>query len=173
MTWRFQDSNKNSSSVFNTGYRGHPEQESWHESDQNAYQVLAFKKSVKREVSQYTIPKDEKYFEAFKRYLTVTAMTHGCEEIIVEGDYMPGYDNDSWELSQQKQYFMYSVFNKVLQSDMGKTIARKYAPTMDAQSVWNKFETDMSTLSKGLMKAVDYMPMYQLLSIIGHGKTLL
>ena len=63
---------------------------------------------------------------------------------------MPGYDDDSQELFQQKQYFMYSVFNKVLQSDMGKTIVRKYAPTLDAQSVWKEFETHMSTSSKGL-----------------------
>ena len=32
------------------------------------------------------------------------------------------------DLFKQKQFFMYSVFNKVLQSDMGKTIVRKYAP---------------------------------------------
>ena len=33
---------------------------------------------------------------------------------------MPGYDDDSRELFQQKQYFMHSVFNEVPQSDMGK-----------------------------------------------------
>ena len=33
---------------------------------------------------------------------------------------MPGYDDDSQELFKLKQYFMFSVFNKVLQSDMGK-----------------------------------------------------
>ena len=49
-----------------------------------------------------------------------------------------------------KKHFMYSVFNKVLQSDMGKTIVRKYAPTLDAQSVWKDFETHMSTSAKGL-----------------------
>ena len=46
---------------------------------------------------------------------------------------MPGYDDNSQELVQQNQHFMYSVFNKVLQSDMGKTIVRKYAPTLDAE----------------------------------------
>ena len=63
---------------------------------------------------------------------------------------MPGYDDDSQELFRQKQYFMYSVFNKVLQSDMGKTIVRKYSPAFNAQSVWKEFETHMSTSSKGL-----------------------
>ena len=45
--------------------------------------------------------KDEKYFEAFKRNLLVTATTHGCEEIL-EGGYMLGYDDDSQELFEQK-----------------------------------------------------------------------
>ena len=45
---------------------------------------------------------------------------------------------------------MYSVFNKVLQSDMGKTIVRKYVPTLDAQSVCREFESHMATSSKGL-----------------------
>ena len=51
---------------------------------------------------------------------------------------------------KQKQYFMYSVFNKVLQSDMGKTIVRKYTPTLDARAAWRGFESHMSTSSKGL-----------------------
>ena len=42
---------------------------------------------------------------------------------------MPGYDDDSQELLKEKQYFMYSVFNKVLQSNMGKAIVSKYVPT--------------------------------------------
>ena len=45
---------------------------------------------------------------------------------------------------------MYSVFNKVLQSDMGKTIVRKYASSLDAQSIWREFDSHMSTSSKGL-----------------------
>ena len=35
---------------------------------------------------------------------------------------MPGYGDDSQQLFKQKQYFIYSVFNKVMQSDMGRTI---------------------------------------------------
>ena len=93
--------------------------------------------------------KDEKYFEAFKRNLLVTATTPGCEEIL-NGDYKPENTDDNRELFRQKQYFMYSVFNKVLQSDRGKTIVRKYAPSLDAQSVWRDFESHMSASSKGL-----------------------
>ena len=92
---------QNTSSVSNTGYQGQPKQDLRHESKLNAYQLLAFKKSIKREVSQYTILKDEKYFEAFKRNLLVTATTHGCEEIL-EGDYIPGHDDDSQEPFRKK-----------------------------------------------------------------------
>ena len=45
---------------------------------------------------------------------------------------------------------MLHVHNKVLQSDMGKTIVRKYAPSLDAQSLQRDFESHMSTSSKGL-----------------------
>ena len=121
MTWRLEDSKQNTSSVSSTGYQGQPKQDS--EYNQNAHQCLALKKSIKWKVSQYTMLKDEKYSEAFIRNLVVTATTHGCDKIL-EGDYMPGYDDDSQELFKQKQYFMYNVFNKLLQSDMSKTIVK-------------------------------------------------
>ena len=92
--------------------------------------------------------KDEKYFDAFKRNLLVTVTTHGCEEIL-EGDYKPGNDDDSQELFKQEQYFMYSVFNKYYKVTWVNN-SRKYAPTLDAQSVWKVCETHMSTSSKGL-----------------------
>ena len=94
-------------------------------------------------------PQDEKYFEAFKWNFLVTATTCSWAEVLDPYD-MPGHDADSQELFQQKQYFMYSVFNKVLQSDMGKTIVRKHAPSLDAQSVWKEFESHMSTFSNSL-----------------------
>ena len=125
MTWRLQYSNQDTSSVSNTGYQRQPKQDSRYESNQNSYQLLAFKKKHQEGSAQYTMLKDEKYFEDVKRNFLVTATTHGCEEIL-EGDYMPGYDDDSQELFQQKQHFMYSVFNKVLQSDMGTTIVIRF-----------------------------------------------
>ena len=57
--------------------------------------------------------------EAFKRTLFVAVSTHTCDEVL-DPHYTPGHDEDSQELFQQKQYFMYIIFNKVLQSDMGK-----------------------------------------------------
>ena len=88
MPWRLDDSNQSTSSASSTGHRGYTKQDSRYKSNQNAYQFLAFKKSIRREVSQYTMLKDEKYFVAFKRNLLVTVTTHDCEEIL-NGDYKP------------------------------------------------------------------------------------
>ena len=101
MSRRLEESNQSTSSIPSNGYRGYTQQDSRHESNQSAYQLLAFKKSIKREVSQYSILKDEKYFEAFKRNLLVTA--------ILDGNYKHENNNDSKELFKQKKDFMYSV----------------------------------------------------------------
>ena len=149
MPWRLEDSNPSTCPIPSNGHRGYTQQDSRHKSNENVYQCLACKKCIKSDVSQYTILKDEKYFEAFKRNLLVMATAPDYEEIL-DGRYKPENNIDSLELFEQKKYFMYSVFNKVLQSDMGKTIVRKYAPCLDAQSVWRDFESHMSTSSKRL-----------------------
>ena len=84
MSWRLEESNQSASSIPSNGHRGYTQKHSRHKSNQNAYQLLAFKKSIKREVSQYNIHSDERYFEASKRKLVVTVTTHDCEEILDE-----------------------------------------------------------------------------------------
>ena len=44
---------------------------------------------------------------------------------------------------------MFSVFNATLQTDRGKTIARRHLTTIDAQSVWRELSEHMRTSSKG------------------------
>ena len=149
IAWRLDDSNQDTSSASSTRHRGYTRQDSRYKSNQNAYQLLVFKKSIKSKVSQYTIIKDEKYFEALQRNLVVTATMHDCEEVL-NGDDKCGNNADCRELFYQNQYFIYNIFNMVLQSYMGKTIVRKYAPSLDAQSVWRHFESHMSTSSKGV-----------------------
>ena len=58
MTWRLNNSTMSHSYVSNAGHRGQPKQDS----NQNAQHQLNFKKSIKREVSRYTILKDTKHF---------------------------------------------------------------------------------------------------------------
>ena len=111
-------------------------------------QLLNFKRGIKRDISAYPTLKDEKYYESFKRSVLVTARAHDCEEIL-QPTFRPRGDADSLELFQLKNDFMYSVFNKCLLSDMGKTIVRKHLDNMNAQRVWEEFATHMTTSSKG------------------------
>ena len=78
----------------------------------------------------------------------MTARAHDCEEIL-QPTFRPRGDADSLELFRLKNDFMYSVFNKCLLSDMGKTIVRKHLDNMNAQRVWEEFATHMTTSSKG------------------------
>ena len=110
-------------------------------------QLLNFKRGIKRDISAYPTLKDEKYYESFKRSVLVTARAHDCEEIL-QPTFRPRSDADSLELFRLKNDFMYSVFNKSLLSDMGKTIVRKDLDNMNAQMVWEEFATHMTTSSK-------------------------
>ena len=111
-------------------------------------QLLNFKRGIKRDISAYPTLKDEKYYESFKRSVLVTARAHDCEEIL-QPTYRPRGDADSLELFRLKNDFMYSVFNKCLLSDMGKTIVRKHLDNISAQRVWEEYATHMTTSSKG------------------------
>ena len=103
---------------------------------------LNFQRGIKRDISAYPTLKDEKYYESFERSVLVTARAHHCEEIL-QPTFRPRGDADS------KNDLMYSIFNKCLLSDMGKTIVRKHLDNMNAQRIWDEFATHMTTSSKG------------------------
>ena len=111
-------------------------------------QLLNFKRSIKRDISAYHTLKNEKYYESFQRSVLVNARAHACEENL-QPTFRLRSDGDRLELFRLKDDFMYSVFNKCLLSDMGKTIVRKHLDNMNAQLVWEEFVTHMTTSSKG------------------------
>ena len=108
--------------------------------------LVSFKKGIKREETAYPTLKDERYFDGFSRSLYITAKSHECEQVLYP-DYTPS--NAEKDLFEAKQIFMFSVFDKHLLTDMGKTIVRKYVHTTDAQSVWKDFQDHMKSSSKG------------------------
>ena len=107
--------------------------------------LVSFRKGIKREDTAYPTLKHERYFDNFSRSLYITAKSHECEEVL-DPEYTPS--NSQQELFEAKQVFMFSVLDKHLLTDMGKTIVRKYVHTTDAQSVWKDFQEHMKSLSK-------------------------
>ena len=113
----------------------------------NQKQKLAsFKKGILREEIAYPTLKDERYLDGFSRSLYITAKSHECEQVL-DPDHTP--TNAEKDLFEAKQIFMFSVLDKHLLTDIGKTIVRKYVHTTDAQSVWNNFQDHIKSSSKG------------------------
>ena len=108
--------------------------------------MISFKKGIKREETVYPTLKDERFFDGFSRSLYITAKSHECKKVL-DPDYTP--NNAEKDLFETKQVFMFSMFDKHLLTDMGKTIVRNYVHTTDAQSVWENFQDPMKSSSKG------------------------
>ena len=113
-----------------------------------ALELMSFKKGIKREITAYPSLKDERYFDGFKRSLFIVAKTHKCSDVL-DPNYTPGSEPEEQELFEAKQTFMFSVFNTNLQTDMGKTIVRRYLASTDAQALWKELSEHMKTSSKG------------------------
>ena len=109
--------------------------------------VFSFRKGIKREEASYPTLKDERYFDSFSRslYITARSKSHECDEVL-DPEYTPS--NSEKELFEAKQIFMFSILDKHLLTDMGKTIVRKYVHTTDAQSVWKDFQEHIKSSSQ-------------------------
>ena len=118
--------------------------------------LVSFRKYIKREETAYPTLKDERYFDSFSRSLYITAKSHECEEVL-DPEYTPS--NSEQQLFDAKQVFMFSVLDKHLLTDMGKTIVRKYVHTTDAQSVWKDFQDHMKSSPKEILKREDSLNM--------------
>ena len=87
-------------------------------------EVDYFKKSIKRDKTQYSIFRQDWQWDSWKRNTVSTAKTHGCEDVL-DPNYSPR-TKDEKELFIEKQKFMYCVLQEKLQTDMGKHLVRKY-----------------------------------------------
>ena len=106
--------------------------------------LVSFRKGIKREETSYPTLKDERYFDSFGRSLYITAKSHECDEVL-DPEYTPS--NSEKEFLEAKQIFMFSVLDKHLWTDMGKTLVRKYVHMTDAQ--WKEYQEHMNSSSKG------------------------
>ena len=95
-----------------------------------------FKKGIKCDKSHYIALKENKQWDNWRRTTLATARSHACEEVF-DQDYSPGTPEDS-ALFDEKQKFIYSVFNECLQTDMGKSLVRTYESTYNAQKIYKE-----------------------------------
>ena len=93
-----------------------------------------FRKSIKHDKSHYVALREDKQWDSWKRSTVATARSHGCEEIF-DPSYMPITSTDK-AIFDEKQKFMYSVFEDKLHTDMGKYYVRLHEHDYDAQAIF-------------------------------------
>ena len=117
--------------------------------------ILEFKKGIKRDKAHYTILKDEKQWDNWKRKTAATVYAHGCENII-SNTYVPS-TSDEMLLFEEQNKFMYDVFITIIQTHMGKHFLRQHENTWDAQLVWRDYVGYMRTSTCANIVIEDFM----------------
>ena len=83
--------------------------------------VAEFKKGIKRDAAIYPMLKDQKHWDAWNRSLVTQAKAHDVHEVLDLSYAPPDGDQEAKDLFDQKQIFVYSVLNKCVMTDQGKS----------------------------------------------------
>ena len=86
--------------------------------------VFEFKKGIKRDPAAFTVLKDNKQWDSVRRTLNAQVSYQDVAEVL-DPNYTPKTMEDIL-LFEKKQKYMYSVLEKILQTDEGKIIVRKH-----------------------------------------------
>jgi hypothetical protein len=117
--------------------------------------VMEFKKGIKRESSAFTILKEEKQWDAFRRSLKANCSAQDVSEIL-NHTYVPTTTEDV-ALFAEKQKYMYAVFQRCLLTDKGKTFVREHEQDGDAQTVFMKLQQHATQSTKALLDSSDIL----------------
>ena len=94
--------------------------------------ISYFKRTIKRDKSQYNILCDKKQWDSWNWLTKVTSQCYQYEEVFNKV-YAPNGSGEK-ELFLEKQMLMYAIFDEKLQTGMGSHLVRKYEKTYDAQN---------------------------------------
>ena len=129
------------------------------ESDDLAKRELVnFKKGIKRDASVYPILKEQTQWDSWDRSVLAQARAHDIVEVF-DLDYSPSSD-DEMLLFEQKQIFAYSILNRCVLTDYGKTFVRDHHKDSDAQEVYRKLVAHAKTSTSASLvtdKLVKYL----------------
>jgi hypothetical protein len=117
--------------------------------------VAEWKKGVKRDSSSFTVLKDNKQWDSVYRTLKAQA---NCQDVqqVLDPNYKPQTVEER-DLFNEKQKFMYSVFERILQTDEGKVVVRAHDNDCDAQEIFKEFLQIMTQSTEAMIDASELL----------------
>jgi hypothetical protein len=110
---------------------------------------LEFKKGIKGDPASFTVLKDNKQWDSVHR--TLKAQTcYQDDDDVLNPCYVPNTAEDI-VLFDEKQKYMYSVLERILQTDEGKVIVRSHDADRNAQSIYAEFLQVMTQSTEAMM----------------------
>ena len=110
-----------------------------------------WKKGIKHDMSIFKVMKKTKVWEQWDTQFRANVTTQGLSNVL-DPSYIPATYDDKM-LFREQQHYMYAVFIRVLKTDKGKAIVRKYKGTFDAHSIYRELQEYASKSTQAVIDA--------------------
>ena len=114
-----------------------------------------FRKGIKRDPALFPVLKEDSQWDSWNCSVIALARAQGVEHVL-DSTYKP-INHDEIALFNEKQKYMYSVFERCLQSDKGKSLVRSCEATYDAQKVYKDILDYSSKSTRALLESGDLL----------------
>jgi hypothetical protein len=99
-------------------------------------ELATFRKGIKRDASLFPVMNQDSLWDSWNRSIVSIARAQAVEQVL-DSTYVPVLLEEI-VLFNEKQKYLYSVFERTLQSDKGKAIVRSHEDKFDAQKVYKE-----------------------------------
>ena len=113
--------------------------------------VQDFRRSIKRDITHFTALKDDSAWDNWERGTMAQARAQDVAEVL-NPNYTPTTPDES-ALFDEKQKYMYAVFEKTLLTDKGKALVCAFQRKYDAQSIFKELSEYALKSTKATMDA--------------------
>src|SRR5687767_10007925 len=129
--------------------------------------VKEFKRGIKRDALQFSLLKDDAAWDNWNRSTVAQARAQDIAEVL-DPTYAPVAIEDI-QLFEEKQKFMYAVFERTLLTDKGKALVRHHQLSFDAQTIYKELTMYAMQPTKATMNALTILS-YITTTNLGDGK---
>ena len=129
--------------------------------------VKDFKRGIKRNIGQFPSLKDDNTWDNWNRSTVAQARAQDIIEVL-DPTYIPSTADDI-QLFEEKQKFMYAVFEKTLLTDKGKALVRQNQQSFNAQQIYKELSAYAMQSTKATMTASSLLS-YITSTNLGDGK---